>query len=503
MSSKEQSQSKEKSAVKQRSIQSEVQKSEAVDQQIHQAAILQRAKANPRSLTPRDVMQLHRTMGNQAVGRLLTKTGQDQSAIQRQVSPEDEEELVQGKFVQRQPEEEEELLQGKFETIQREGLEEEEEELMLKPDSQQVGPEGGKVPPQLESSINRARGGGQPLESTVQEQMSKTMGHDFSGVRVHTGSEADRLNQQLSAKAFTTGQDIFFKRGEYNTGTGSGKELITHELIHVVQQRTGQVGPGRNGLYVLPVTDSLEQAAHENGAKLPGRAESRRADGRKDSHVSCAPDRYCNPSSHSAAGHPTLSGQTRPRSAVDEQGRTHPSPEPSPDSRVGNAAWQPAIPESSHTINLIQRWDWPRESHSKGSTGPYAFCSAREWLANAGVGNLYHAQEKQYGDESCKAGELTPFSTKIQKYDPTPVREQGIPVLAFAAYPGGANAPSGRADSYRFKVPTESLLADSRWWKLAGDEYRTVETVTLEKAEFQIGRGPWKKVSLTTEEKKA
>ena len=41
---------------------------------------------------------------------------------------------------------------------------------------------------------------------------------DFSGVRVHTDAGADWLNRSLSAKAFTTGSDIYFRHGEYNPG---------------------------------------------------------------------------------------------------------------------------------------------------------------------------------------------------------------------------------------------------------------------------------------------
>ena len=111
------------------------------------------------------------------------------------------------------------------------------------------------------SRINRARGSGQSLDSTVQKQMGSAMGHDFSGVRVHTSSESDTLNQQLNAKAFTTGQDIFFKQGEYNPGSSGGQELIAHELTHVVQQGSGQVGGSGGGMTVRPAGDAFEQEA--------------------------------------------------------------------------------------------------------------------------------------------------------------------------------------------------------------------------------------------------
>jgi hypothetical protein len=66
--------------------------------------------------------------------------------------------------------------------------------------------------------------------------MEGAMGTDFSSVRVHTGSESDSLNKSLSARAFTTGSDIFFRSGEYNPATTQGQQLLAHELTHVVQQ---------------------------------------------------------------------------------------------------------------------------------------------------------------------------------------------------------------------------------------------------------------------------
>jgi hypothetical protein len=109
--------------------------------------------------------------------------------------------------------------------------------------------------------INQARGGGQSLDGAVQKQMGESIGHDFSGVRVHTSAESNELNQQLSARAFTTGQDIFFKSGEYNPGSGSGQELIAHELTHVVQQSSGAAGSGGGQMVVNPPDDVYEQEA--------------------------------------------------------------------------------------------------------------------------------------------------------------------------------------------------------------------------------------------------
>ncbi|UCG55312.1 MAG: DUF4157 domain-containing protein, partial [Dehalococcoidia bacterium] len=92
----------------------------------------------------------------------------------------------------------------------------------------------------LENSIKAAQGSGHLLSDDVREPMEQAFNKDFSEVRVHTDSEADALNKQLSARAFTTGQDVFFREGEYSPGSDSGRELIAHELTHTVQQTGGK-----------------------------------------------------------------------------------------------------------------------------------------------------------------------------------------------------------------------------------------------------------------------
>jgi len=95
--------------------------------------------------------------------------------------------------------------------------------------------------PELEQSIQQARGSGQALDSKVRGQMEPSFGVDFSGVRIHADTHADTLNRELNARAFTTGQDIFFRQDAYNPGNSSGRELIAHELTHVVQQNGDKV----------------------------------------------------------------------------------------------------------------------------------------------------------------------------------------------------------------------------------------------------------------------
>jgi uncharacterized OsmC-like protein len=153
-------------------------------------------------------------------------------------------------LAQREGEEEEEV-QAQHDLSQRE--DEEEEEVQAKPE---VGLEGGPLSPELSGRINSQRGGGAALDGGTRASMEGAFGADFEGVRVHTDAESDALNRSISARAFTTGSDIFFRN---DAGPGD-HSLLAHELTHVVQQRSG-VGGGGGGMTVGPAGDSHEQQA--------------------------------------------------------------------------------------------------------------------------------------------------------------------------------------------------------------------------------------------------
>ena len=78
------------------------------------------------------------------------------------------------------------------------------------------------VEPSVEGAIQRARGGGRPLADEVRVPMEGAFGAGFSGVRVHTDARSDALNRSLQARAFTTGQDIFFRQGAYTPDSSGG-----------------------------------------------------------------------------------------------------------------------------------------------------------------------------------------------------------------------------------------------------------------------------------------
>jgi hypothetical protein len=135
-----------------------------------------------------------------------------------------EEEKVQAK------EEEEEEVQAKEEEEQKAQKKQEDEEVQAK------GAGGRIASPCIDQKVKRAAEGGTPLSGEVRVEMERAFGTDFSGVNIHTDADAVRLNKKLRSQAFTRGKDIFFNKGKYRPETSAGKQLLAHELAHVVQQ---------------------------------------------------------------------------------------------------------------------------------------------------------------------------------------------------------------------------------------------------------------------------
>ncbi|MDE2842629.1 MAG: DUF4157 domain-containing protein [Chloroflexota bacterium] len=96
---------------------------------------------------------------------------------------------------------------------------------------------GGVIHRDAEIAIRLAKGGGRALPNGLRTQLEAAFGADFRRVRIHTGVMSNQLNRYLGSAAFTTGKDIFFRKGFYRPGSNEGKELLAHELTHVIQQR--------------------------------------------------------------------------------------------------------------------------------------------------------------------------------------------------------------------------------------------------------------------------
>lgn len=210
--------------------------------------------------------RLQRMIGNRAVQRLMTPSGQpimtkmnvtsaddateaeaDAVAeqvvrkVQREEAPsvqrEAEEDELQMKRIQREADGEEEIQEMRISrAIQREadGEEEIQEKRISRAATDMMG--AFSVGEDFESQLNSARGGGKSLDESTASKMGSAMGADFSNVRIHEGPQADSLSNSIQAKAFTTGSDIFFKSGTYNPGSTDGQKLLAHELTHTIQQ---------------------------------------------------------------------------------------------------------------------------------------------------------------------------------------------------------------------------------------------------------------------------
>jgi len=89
----------------------------------------------------------------------------------------------------------------------------------------------------VSNQISATQGGGQTMPSTTRSFMESRFETDFSGVRIHTGDYAAQLSSELSAQAFTVGNDIYFNSGKFSPETTDGQHLLAHELTHTIQQQ--------------------------------------------------------------------------------------------------------------------------------------------------------------------------------------------------------------------------------------------------------------------------
>lgn len=96
-------------------------------------------------------------------------------------------------------------------------------------------PPADTLAPPLVSQVLAAPG--RPLDPGTRALMQARFGHDFGGVQVHTDAQANTSAEMMQAAAYTLGDQIVFGAGRYQPHTQTGKQLIAHELAHVVQQQ--------------------------------------------------------------------------------------------------------------------------------------------------------------------------------------------------------------------------------------------------------------------------
>lgn len=148
------------------------------------------------------------------------------------------------------------------------------------------------APPIVHEVLRRP---GRPLEPETRGFMENRFGHDFSQVRVHADAEAAESARSVGALAYTVGSHVAFDQGRYAPGSGEGKELLAHELAHVVQQGASAAAPASGGLPISPAGDALEaQADSAAAAALQGQSPGHGSTSRLSLQRAPAQTRGCN-----------------------------------------------------------------------------------------------------------------------------------------------------------------------------------------------------------------
>jgi hypothetical protein len=114
------------------------------------------------------------------------------------------------------------------------------------------------VPPRdMQSARDLTKTPGQELPGVLARELSMTLGHDVSGVRVHHDAHAAASAAHYAADAYTLGSHIAFGANRYQPDTEQGRRLLAHELTHVVQARHG----GGTATRISSPSDASEQEA--------------------------------------------------------------------------------------------------------------------------------------------------------------------------------------------------------------------------------------------------
>lgn len=93
------------------------------------------------------------------------------------------------------------------------------------------------APSHVSTFVKGLNGSGTPLPNTTNQFFSSRFRQDFSGVKIHTGKDAADSAKAINAHAYTIGNHIVFNENKYQPESYTGKQLLAHELTHVVQQR--------------------------------------------------------------------------------------------------------------------------------------------------------------------------------------------------------------------------------------------------------------------------
>ncbi len=147
--------------------------------------------------------------------------------------------------------------------VQRRAAPEEQEDRELVQTKVSAGAKPGATST-LSADLQSLQGRGQPLSRSERSFFEPRFGSGFSSVRVHDNSQAAGIARSVNARAFTHGHHVVFGAGEHASATPAGRELLAHELTHVIQQR-GRTGSGQPVIQRRTVRRDYATAYSERG----------------------------------------------------------------------------------------------------------------------------------------------------------------------------------------------------------------------------------------------
>jgi Domain of unknown function (DUF4157) len=228
---------------------------------------------------PSGPLQLKEDKGREEKGEMPQRNEAKGEMLQRKEAKEEKpqpNEAKEEKLQRKEAKEDKEEDRDEGAMVQRAGAEEDEEPVM----TARTDRRAPAVPEGFASLMQRSSGEGSPVPDESRAFFESRFGADFGAVRIHTGSNANKLNRSIQAKAFTRANHIYFSDGAYDPSSTSGKTLLAHELTHVVQQghappTAGASSPaasGAPGREMLQREESHAAAESESGPSEEERA---------------------------------------------------------------------------------------------------------------------------------------------------------------------------------------------------------------------------------------
>ncbi len=120
--------------------------------------------------------------------------------------------------------------------------------------------------PEIPSTVDEVlHSPGKPLDEATRKFFEPRFHYDFSKVRVHADRKAAESADAVNALAYTSGSNVVFAQGKYAPQSQTGKQLLAHELAHVVQQGGA---PASRNYHVLGRDTQPEREARAAGESV-------------------------------------------------------------------------------------------------------------------------------------------------------------------------------------------------------------------------------------------